>query len=156
MPKVSSSEISTNGLLQLKRILFGIASRADVLRGSSRVPDEPLRTSTWEVVWEVIGSNPVGDTDFFLSHTRDMLIILLSHLFHWAQNLPSFIVSAHSATSTLLILAVCRTRDKYEPSIWPRSPWVFRLFSSKVNYSDGLLSLKLRFYVDQKCRIQRG
>ena len=82
MPKVSSSEISTNGLLQLKRILFGIASRADVLRGSSRVPDEPLRTSTWEVVWEVIGSNPFGDTDFFLSHTRDMLIILFSHLFH--------------------------------------------------------------------------
>ena len=59
--KVSSSELSTNRLLQLKRILFGIASRADVLRGSSRVPAEN--------VWEVIGSNPVGDTDvFFVPH----------------------------------------------------------------------------------------
>ena len=30
-------------------------------------------------VWEVIGLNPVGDSDFFsLSHTRDMLIILSS------------------------------------------------------------------------------
>ena len=29
------------------------------------------------------------------------------------------------ATSTLLILAVCRTRVKYEPTIWPRSPTEF-------------------------------
>ena len=30
-------------------------------------------------VWEVIGLNPVGGSDFFsLSHTRDMLIILSS------------------------------------------------------------------------------
>ena len=53
--KVSSSELSTNGLLQLKGILFGIASRADVLRGSSRVPaetrDEPLRTSAREAMF---------------------------------------------------------------------------------------------------------
>ena len=30
-------------------------------------------------VWEIIGSNPVGDSDFFsLSHARDMLIISFS------------------------------------------------------------------------------
>ena len=28
--------------------------------------------------WEVIGSNPVGDSEFFISHTRDMLIISFS------------------------------------------------------------------------------
>ena len=33
-------------------------------------------------------------------------------------------LSSHSATSTLLILEVCRTSDKYEPSIWSRSPRV--------------------------------
>ena len=33
-------------------------------------------------VWEVIGSNPVEDSDFFsLSHARDMLITSSSHLF---------------------------------------------------------------------------
>ena len=44
-------------------------------------------------VWKVIGSNPVGDSDFSLSHTRDMLINSFSHLFHRAENLPSFILS---------------------------------------------------------------
>ena len=33
------------------------------------------------------------------------------------EDLQSFIHSAHSETSTLLIPAVCRTRVKYEPSI---------------------------------------
>ena len=33
-------------------ILFEVASHADVLRGSSRVP-APLRTSTWEAIFEV-------------------------------------------------------------------------------------------------------
>ena len=33
-------------------------------------------------VWEVVGSHPVGDSDFFsLSHARDMLIISFSQLF---------------------------------------------------------------------------
>ena len=38
-------------------------------------------------------------------------------------------LSSHSVTSTLLMLAVCRTRVKYEPSMWPRSPWVLRSLS---------------------------
>ena len=37
---------------------------------------------------------------------------------------PAFIFSPFSMIFTLLILAVCRTRVKYEPSIWPCSPWV--------------------------------
>ena len=32
-------------------------------------------------VWEVIGSNPDGDSDFSLSHSHGMLIISPSHLF---------------------------------------------------------------------------
>ena len=35
-------------------------------------------------------------------------------------------LSPHSAMLTLMILAVCRTRVKYEPSKWPRSQWVLR------------------------------
>ena len=65
---------------------------------------------------------------------RDMLIILFSHLFHRAWNLPSFILSPYSTISTLLILAVCRTRVKYEPTIYIYSlalhPWVRILRSS--------------------------
>ena len=39
-----------------------------------------------------------------------------------------FILSSYTTISTLPILAVCRTRVKYEPSIilWPCSPWVLR------------------------------
>ena len=54
---------------------------------------------------------------FPLSHARGMLINSISHLFHRAYNLPSLILSSHSTTATLLILAVCRTRFKYEPII---------------------------------------
>ena len=43
---------------------------------------------------------------------------------HRAPNLPFFILSLYSTISTLLILAVCRIRVKYEPSKWPHSPWV--------------------------------
>ena len=48
------------------------------------------------------------------------------HLFHRALNPPSFILSSYiySTISTLLIRAVCRTRVKYERSIWPRFPRV--------------------------------
>ena len=52
---------------------------------------------------------------FSLPHARDPLIISSSHLFH--LNPPSFIFSSYSTILTLLILAVCRTRVKYEPSI---------------------------------------
>ena len=60
------------------------------------------------------------------SHALDMLINWFSHLFHQPSKLPSFILSPHSTTSTLLILAVCRTCIKYERRIWPRSSWVLR------------------------------
>ena len=47
-----------------------------------------LRSSKWiehpTGVWEVIGSNPVGDLIFSLSRARDMLIISFSRLFHRA------------------------------------------------------------------------
>ena len=37
----------------------------------------------------------------------------------------TFILSPHNATSTLLILAVSRTRVKYEPSKWPEGLYEF-------------------------------
>ena len=43
--------------------------------------------------------------------------VLVKFLFHWAWNLPSFILSPHSATSTLFILAICRMHVKYEPHL---------------------------------------
>ena len=53
-------------------------------------------------------------------------IILALLLQTWLDDSPSLILSSCSTISTLLIQAVCRTRVKYEPSIWPRSPWVRR------------------------------
>ena len=63
---------------------------------------------------------------FFSSHARDMLINSFSHLFYQPLKLPIVILSPHSTTSTLLILAVCRMCIKYECSIWPHSLWVLR------------------------------
>ena len=64
-------------------------------------------------------------------------MISLSHLFYRAQNLPSSILSPHIAASTLLIPAVCRTRVKYEPSIWLRSPWLLRSSRAPARFLGG-------------------
>ena len=69
---------------------------------------------------EVIGSNPVGDSDFvfvpcschFISSPSLTFTMIILNL------------SPHMMLLTLLILAVCRTHVIREPSIWPGSPQV--------------------------------
>ena len=59
----------------------------------------------------------------FDGHARDILIISSSY----SPSLKFTIfrsLTIYSTISTLLILAVCRKRVKYEPSIWPCSPWL--------------------------------
>ena len=51
------------------------------------------------------------------------LLILWFQFYSVSKRLLLF---TKSRTSTLLILAVCRTSVEYQPSIWPRSPCVLR------------------------------
>ena len=73
------------------------------------------RHECWESCWEL---------RYFLCPT---LVTCWSYRFHICfteLKIYHLLFLRHHATS--LILAVCRTHVKYEPSTWPCSPWVLR------------------------------
>ena len=85
------------------------------------------------IVWEVIGSIPSGTQVFSFPHALDMLIINF-HFHICFTELKIYhlsFLSPHSAMSTLLMLAVCRTRVKYEPTKWPCSQGVLHSSSGE-------------------------
>ena len=73
-----------------------------------------------------------------VSHACGTLIISSSHLFYRALNPPSFILPSYTYTVQYdLDIAdpsnmQDRTRVKYEPSIWPRFPRVFRSLEDRA------------------------
>ena len=106
-------------------LVYGLALHEFSVAQVDRAPARCLEGHRLESWW---------DLRFFPCTPLVTCWLIYFHIcFFELKNLPSFILSPHGTTSTLLILAVCRTRVKYEASIyiWRHSSWVLRSSSGQ-------------------------
>ncbi len=119
-------------------LLILAVCRTRVTYQPSKWPSSPRgpRSSVGESAQPVSGRPwvrfPSGKQNFSLSHSRVYAEKYIFTFYHRAQNLLSLLFTTHLMNSTLLILAVCRTRVTYQPGKWPSSPRVSRCW---VGYS---------------------